>query len=70
METPWVHNVVGLTDIVGPDLRYHRILSSYVMSSVLLYNVVCVVHHVAYDIAYDVCIDSNSGVRIACSEWA
>jgi hypothetical protein len=41
------------------------------MSSVLTYDVVCFVHHVAYDIAHDVCIDSNSGVRIACSgpEW-
>ncbi len=57
----WVHDVVGLTDIVGLDLRC-RILSSYVMSSVLTCDVVCFVHHVAYDFAYDVCIDSNSGV--------
>ena len=39
------HDVVGLTDIVGPDLRC-RILSSYVMSSVLTYDAVCFVHHV------------------------
>jgi hypothetical protein len=35
--------------------------------TVLTYNVVCFVHHVAYDITYDVCIDSNSEVQIACS---
>ena len=54
---------VVIYDIVGPspDLRY-RILSSYVMSSVLTNDVVRFVHYVVYDIAHDVCIDSNSGV--------
>ena len=65
-----MHDVVGLTDIVGPDLRY-RMLTSYVMSSVLTYDVVGDLHHVAYDVvgflhhdAYDipcdVSFDSNS----------
>ncbi len=62
----WVHYVVGLTDIIGPDLQY-RMLSSYVMSSVLTYNVVNFLHYVACDIAYDVSFESNFGVLIACS---
>ena len=51
---------MGLSDIVGPDLRY-RMLSSYVMSSVLTYDVVGDLHHVAYDVACDVSFDSDSG---------
>ena len=69
--------MVGITDIVGPDLRY-RMLSSYVMSSVLTYDVVGDLHHVAYDVvgflhyvAYDipcyVSIDSYSGAQITCA---
>ncbi len=48
-----VHDVVGLTDIVGPYLRC-CIFFLYVMSSVLTYDVECFVHHVAHDIAYNV----------------
>ena len=61
-----MHDVVGLTDIVGPDLRY-RMLTSYAMSSVLTYDVVGDLHHVAYDVACDVSFDSNSGVQMACT---
>ena len=61
-----MHDVVGLTDIVGPDLRY-RMLTSYVMSSVLTYDVVGDLHHVAYDVACYVSFDSNSGVQMECT---
>ncbi len=66
-----MHDVVGMTDIVGPDLRC-CMLSSYAMSSVLTYNVIGFLHLVAYDIVYDVSFDSNSGVQIACTglEWS
>ena len=57
------HDVVGMTDIVGPDLRC-RMLSSYAMSSVLTYDVVGFLHHVACDIACDVSFDSDSGVQM------
>ena len=64
-----MHDVVGLTNIVGPDLRY-RMFLSYVMSSVLTYHVVGdlhhvaygvvgFLHHVAYDIPCDVSFDSK-----------
>ena len=63
-----MHDVVGLTDNVGPDLRY-RMLTSYVMSSVLTYDVVGDLLHVAYGVACDVSFDSNSGVhwQMACT---
>ena len=35
------------------------------MSSVLTYDVVGDLHHVAYDVACDVSFDSNSGVQMA-----
>ena len=37
------------------------------MSSVLTYDVVGFLHHVAYDVACDVSFDSNSGVQMACT---
>ena len=37
------------------------------MSSVLTYDVVGDLHHVAYDVACDVSFDSNSGVQMACT---
>ena len=63
-----VHDAVGISDIVGPDLRC-RMLSSYVMLSGLTYEVVGDLHHVAYDVvgfldhvAYDIpCDDSFEG---------
>ena len=61
-----MHDVVGLTDIVGPELR-HCMLASYVKSSVLTYDVVGDLHHVAYNVACDVSFDSNSGVQMACT---
>ncbi len=61
-----MHDVVDLNYFEGHDLQY-RILSLYVTSSVLTYDVVHFLHHITYDVAYDVSFEFFSGVQIPCT---